>query len=273
MEQALRRGRLLLQLIPLLLFIICFIAPMLLVATEKISPVWLVGAGFATGLALAWLWWAVAITHWRIWSLGRVRNIHELHAVAVQEKLIWRKGHWAERTEIRTRAQRETLMALKARLAIPDERLDDPGVPATTAVGYSKGQSVFLCVFGGVLIGFAAKNFRVSKGNEWVVAIMAAVGAWLLIDGLRKLLHRSPVLVVDQQGITLRSKRFHAWGGIHNERVIVKGSGRSTRHLLVFDHPGGEAELDIGPLAISKGALRHALKIHRLRWEKGRTTL
>jgi hypothetical protein len=186
--------------------------------------------------------------------------------MAVNEKLIWPKGSFFERTEVRTKAQRELLLQLEARFATPDEQMDDPAVPARTVVLYSRLQMAFLLAWGIGMIGFAAYLFT-TDGSPLVTLLIAAMGVWVTVDGARKLLRDRPVLVISSDGIMLNDGPRIPWTEVHKTRLVQRGSGRSTRHMLEVHHGDTRSDLEIGSLGISKGALRHALKVHRLRWE------
>jgi hypothetical protein len=76
-------------------------------------------AGGLAGLILvvclpsAWLTWSLLVPRWRLWAYERVDDLDELKARGVEAGLIWREGHIFERTEFRTRDQRERLQALE----------------------------------------------------------------------------------------------------------------------------------------------------------------
>lgn len=68
---------------------------------EKIWPFWIVPVGFVLAFVVAWLYWSIMITKWRLWAFNNVRNVHELKRRAIQEKLIWPDHSIFEKTEIR----------------------------------------------------------------------------------------------------------------------------------------------------------------------------
>jgi hypothetical protein len=70
---------------------------------------WPFVACFIASIVLGWLYWSVAITHWRIWAFENVRNVHDLKRNAIRAKIIWPDKSFAEKTEIRTAGQRERL--------------------------------------------------------------------------------------------------------------------------------------------------------------------
>lgn len=57
---------------------------------------------YLMGFVLAWLWWSISVPKWRLWTLQRVENISQLYMKAVQAGLMWPRGHFFEKTEIRS---------------------------------------------------------------------------------------------------------------------------------------------------------------------------
>ena len=53
------------------------------------------------GFVAAWLWWSWFIPQWRSWAHSRGADPVELQTLGVQASLIWPKGSFFERTEIR----------------------------------------------------------------------------------------------------------------------------------------------------------------------------
>jgi hypothetical protein len=68
---------------------------------------------FACGFVAAWLYWSLSVPRWRLWAYQRVSNIGKLKKAAVSAGLIWRKGHFFERTEIMSSAQAAKLKELE----------------------------------------------------------------------------------------------------------------------------------------------------------------
>lgn len=52
----------------------------------------------------SWLWWAFMVPRWRIWAYRLVDDVDELNKYALRIRLIWPRGGWFYRTEIKTRA-------------------------------------------------------------------------------------------------------------------------------------------------------------------------
>ena len=71
------------------------------------------GLTFIASWPLAWLTWSLLVVRWRIWAYERVEDLSELKMQAVAAGLIWRDGHFFERTEIRSQHQRKRIRDLE----------------------------------------------------------------------------------------------------------------------------------------------------------------
>jgi hypothetical protein len=59
-------------------------------------------ASFLLGFVAGWLWWSYTIPRWRKWALEQPGvNPEELQAAAEAALLVWPKGHFFEKTEIK----------------------------------------------------------------------------------------------------------------------------------------------------------------------------
>jgi len=68
---------------------------------------------FFAGWPLAWLTWSFLVPRWRVWAYEHVEDLDELKMRAVEAGLIWRDGHFFERTEIRSKQQRQRIHELE----------------------------------------------------------------------------------------------------------------------------------------------------------------
>ena len=262
-EAAMKRGMYVLKVAPLLVMLLSFIGVGVLSNALR-PPGWLIASMVVMSFLTGWLTWSLLVTHWRIWALQRVRNTHELLDTAVAEKLIWPKGSWFERTEIRTTAQKSLLIALGVRLSTPDVWQDDPQVPDYTEVRWSRKERVatsaivlFVAGLGGYMI---YQNLR----DIWGWALLVTVLGFGIMD-IRKMSDRRVQVRLDDHGITLQEKRSIPWSSISQERILVKGSGRRTITVLEFDHRGDRVDVQIDQLNIPKAKLRHRLRVYRFR--------
>ena len=58
----------------------------LYLGSQNFIPEWCIPVGFILSFGLAWLWWSIMITRWRLWAFDNVRNVHELKKIQL---LIW----------------------------------------------------------------------------------------------------------------------------------------------------------------------------------------
>ncbi|RFZ83439.1 hypothetical protein DYU05_15010 [Mucilaginibacter terrenus] len=76
-DEALARGKRTINYPVLVITFGCIFLPFILMPIFDL-PGWTAVPGFAAGFLLAWLWWSITITQWRIWAFDNVRNVHEL---------------------------------------------------------------------------------------------------------------------------------------------------------------------------------------------------
>ena len=119
-EDALSRGYLMVNL-PVLFIILSELATGVLLVHLEILPSWAQWLFLISGVTCAWVYWGFAITRWRIWAFSRTDDPARLRQKAVDQGLIWPKGSFFERTEIRTAKDREVIAALELR----EERIQD----------------------------------------------------------------------------------------------------------------------------------------------------
>ena len=65
--------------------------------------------------AAAWGWWSFAVPRWRLWAYERVESTSEVHQKAVAAGLLWPRGSFLERTEIKSAGQRQRQEQLERR--------------------------------------------------------------------------------------------------------------------------------------------------------------
>ncbi|MFZ1692574.1 MAG: hypothetical protein WAT74_05165, partial [Flavobacteriales bacterium] len=212
--------------------------------------------------------WAISITRWRIWSFQHVRNIHELLEAAESEGLIEPSGDWLERLEIRTRAQRECLRQLETRIAEPDSPADDISVPHESIIRYSKQK-----LTGGLLLAIAlccylAYHYSNSGFDTITVAIVGAFVVYYAWFGVRRCFRNTVVLRVDSNAIVVKEVKRIPWDHLVRASVIQEKASDDTRNLLKIEHDQTTTEIDLEGVDITTEKLRHALKVHRYRWEQ-----
>lgn len=168
-DKAIWRGHLMVNLPILSVFIGITVFWFYLDAQTSLLPGWLFILIILGGFLLAWLVWSIMITRWRIWAFENVRNVHELKKRAVEEKLIWRDGHIFEKTEIRTKNQREKLKKLNIKFDKKDIYKEDYSLPIKTDIYYSKSSTTFQFIFSLFLVitGIYFSFFSEEKYQIW----------------------------------------------------------------------------------------------------------
>ncbi|WP_222597233.1 hypothetical protein [Chitinophaga pinensis] len=118
-EEAITKGHKMVNL-PAIAIMVLTTVLCIVLAVMNIIPGWGIGVGILVSFVLAWLYWSVMITKWRLWAFENVRNVHELKKRAIQEKLIWPNKHFFEKTEIRSAAQQAKWESLQHRFSQAD---------------------------------------------------------------------------------------------------------------------------------------------------------
>lgn len=232
-----------------------------------------ISAGFAiTGallctLVLPWLYWSWAVPRWRLWAFENVRNVHKLQKKAVEEQIIWRKGHWCEKTEIWTAAQRIKWAQLQEKFVRPDMFEDDYTIPSETQVYYSKVNSYAECALGLFFIG--AGIFCIVSKYSIVVGVGGVLfGGYMLYSGFKKAGNSSAQLILSNEGIWTTSTPFYRWDEISDEDVIRERSGKHVHYYLVYNHPMGQERIMLGEYTCSRDRLEKLLNTYRGRSNK-----
>jgi hypothetical protein len=59
--------------------------------------------GVLAGGAVAWRWWSWQVPRWRDWVAERCAPVDAVQQLAVRTSLVWPKGSFMARTELRRR--------------------------------------------------------------------------------------------------------------------------------------------------------------------------
>jgi membrane protein YdbS with pleckstrin-like domain len=111
-KKAISRGHLIVSL-PVFVLIIGAIQAGKWVIKKEAIPDSLAIVIILLGIALAWLWWCIAVVKWKLWAYKSVENIAELKQKAVKSGLIWPAGHLMEHSEIWRKKDRDKMRELE----------------------------------------------------------------------------------------------------------------------------------------------------------------
>lgn len=238
----------------------------------KLIPVWGYPVGFLISLALAFLWWSVSVTTWRLWAFEHVRNVHELKKRAIKESIIWPDNHFFEKTEIRSATDKAKWIALQTKFDQKDIFYDDLTVPEETIIYYSKSINLFemalalLFVSGfGVYILFTAESYLLS------IAFIV-IGIYWGYQEYTQATNTKPQIILNNKGIQTISTGFRSWRQIRNEEAVVRGSGDSSRVYLIYEYSGGAERLLLDNYETDLTTLNKLLRVYRGRSEQKSTS-
>lgn len=268
-DEAMKKGKWLCVFWPLISFILPIIIGVFLkeyYAESYILPI----AGFITGLVLSFFIWGITSVRWKIWAYTHVRNIHELHRRAVNEKLIWNHGSFFNRFEIKSTAQPMALERLETRFDEPEEFYDDVTVPHSSYFYISK-TTMYLKLGGGILaFGFGIYlYFNAETTKEKLIVYAApAVAVMLIYQAYKGLSNKKPVLVLDEEGVRLQKKGLMLWEDIYNIDVLIK----DKEQVLSFYYNGEVIELKLEDVDVKAAELRKLIETYRARHLKNMPT-
>jgi hypothetical protein len=210
------------------------------------------------------------ITKWRIWAFNNVRNVHELKERAIEEKLIWGDHSKFEKTEIRSKYEKEKIEKLNLKFEKEDRYKEDYSLPSKTTVYFSKPTNIFEFIFSLFLTATGVYFVFFSKEKNQIWAIIACiVGAYYIYKSLKKVLDKKPHIIIDKHGITSRSYGFISWADISDEEIIKEREGKNTYTYLTYYGPEDIYErIKINDLNISQKKLQNALRTYRIRYTK-----
>jgi hypothetical protein len=263
-DEAIARGKRMLTYPSLIIFFGVW-ALFFCLAVKTIVPFWFLVAGFVPAGLLAWLYWSVMVTRWRLWAFENVRNVHELQKRAVKKQLLAKEGKFIQKTEIWTAEQKERWKLLQDKFKVDDVFIEDYAVPAETIIHYSKNKAGFALIFGLVFLG----------GSVWLLtqedSRLASIGGFfvgglLFIVGLKHYVNRQPQIILSNDGVQLANTPFYSWAQITNEDTELVRRGKSSTMYLKYNCPEGEKRIEINELEVSTSAIENLLRVYRGRY-------
>lgn len=262
--KAIRNGKRILVYVPMTIFLSLMLGGAFLCA--YFDAPWPFLVGFPLGFVLAWLYWALRVTSWKIWAFGHVRNVHELKMKAIRYKVLHPDDSFFGRLAFQTASQRAALLELESKFQQQDILQDDASVPPETQINYSR-KSTILALFLGILAVAAGDYILLhNHRNPWgymagsfVLAIVFLNIAW------KQLAQRKPKIILNASGIQLYNHPFVGWASV--DRVtIVKRQNENQHHYwldIVTDH--GRINMELTNLSCSPDVLDHLLQVYRAR--------
>jgi hypothetical protein len=270
-DQAIRRAHVLINFPVFLIILGSIVASVFMVAYFGYSS-WMYLLTIPSGVVLAWLYWSIAITRWRLWAFHHVRNVHELKQRAFREKIIWREGSFWEKTEFRTRSDREKWNWLQQKFAREDVFIDDPLVPSQTVIVYSRFK-IWLSIVLMLVIFLAGLMFIVRGEKIWIGLPMLGIGVYAGIRQLKKAFTSEPRIILSGAGVKVFSVDFVSWADVYDAESYVKGTGKNAKGFLEISHRNGDMMIPVDEFNVSVRRLNKLLMIYRGRFKKNSETV
>lgn len=262
--KAIRNGKRVLVYVPMTIFLSLMLGGAFLCA--YFNAPWPFLVGFPLGFVLAWLYWALRVTSWKIWAFGHVRNVHELKMKAIRYKILHPDDSFFGRLAFQTASQRAALLDLEAKFQQQDILQDDASVPPETQINYSR-KSTILALFLGILAVAAGDYILLhNHKNPWgymagsfVLAVVFLNIAW------KQLAQRKPKMILNASGIQLYNHPFVGWASVDRVTIVKRQNGNQHHYWLdiVTDH--GRLNRELTNLSCSPDVLDHLLQVYRAR--------
>lgn len=255
-KKAILRGHLVVN-IPVLIIMIGTAFVFIIITNVYNLPQGFPLIGFGLGFILAWLYWSLSITKWKIWAFERVRNVHELKSRAILEGLIWKDDHIFGKTEIWSGSEKNKWHSIKIKFDEADIFIDDSSISTETIIEY-KNSDINVLVL--TTIGIIGGAYLVYE-NKLIVGI-SFVLLGIIINRLvkRKV---TKFFIINSVGIKKPKTKFFHWSTIKNEKIIKQNFGKNTKFYLTYTREGNIEKIDIDKLEIDVSVLYDLLKIYR----------
>ncbi|MCC8409116.1 hypothetical protein LJ707_09250 [Mucilaginibacter sp. UR6-1] len=288
-DDALAKGRRMLLLPRILmisgLFFFLFPLAMIFMALLEGSAftinIWLACAGivlfcFIIFFYLPFLYWSKTTTRWKLWAFDNVDNVHELRIMAVQANLCPAFGTLMDKLQIQSANERERWRELQGRFDFPEVFKDDPNIPFTTNIFYSKVHLTINILFGLLFVAMGSIIAYLAIKNNWqlslklIAPLIAIAPLYKIFIAFKRMFKKQPELVLENQGLTTIQTGFLNWDQIFNEKVTRTDQGkRGVKFTLSFQHPGGIVHIDISDLDITKSGLERLIRVYKGRFASG----
>jgi hypothetical protein len=211
------------------------------------------------GLALSWIYWSFVAPKWLVWAYKKVENKSELYARAVKGNLIWRKGHWANKTLIFSKKDKAFIEEIEKNISYGD-RIK----PLETEMDFYITKATFL-VLSFVVFTFAGCGIifiiEYIKEDYWpgilsgvVILCLALYTVFrklpftdfpVLISLAKKYFSGKSQISINKQGISIRQERtgLIKWKNLLYANVEYDSDNRADK--LKFAYYKGKENIHI----------------------------
>jgi hypothetical protein len=242
-----------------------------ILADSKIIPLWAGFAGLISSFILAWLTWSFLITKWRIWAFSNVKNLKELHRKAVAEKLIWEKGHFLEKTEIRNKKEKELIEEFERKMGFQKHEYipfkDDMNVPVETTIFYSQVVTFLGLIFSGILPLLLGSYFLYVDKRDWIFYLFVVGGFINCLLKYRVILNKTPQIILNKKGIFIEEQGFFDWYSVS----CIEITSHDKLDEVSFVSQKRNFRKELNDLDITPEELKRLINIYTGRSSKSKT--
>lgn len=264
-DQALRKGKLLLVWVPLLSMIGLIATGIAFFKMEYIPYNIIIGLSLLiSAFVVPWLWWSYQVVKWKIWAFANVSDVRTLEKRAIAMQLIWPHGSWFEKTEFKSKEQKAVIDYLYHKMEINPSKKDmviDNSLPPELVIRFSKVAYYASVIF------FCLGVFLLATENPIIGGLGIVMAIWIAYDHHRKVKKKDFVLKINNKGITLQETTIQ-WSSVKQYYINREGSGDSTNFFLVIETDDHDEIVPLADLASEPFTIERYLDVYRTRYER-----
>lgn len=264
-DEALKRGRLLLVWTPLLMMFCCFGLAVFIISASNKNTFFIVSAVsiFICGFIVPWIWWSFQVVKWKIWAFTNVADIKSLEKRAIAAQLIWDHGNWFEKTEIKNNEEKFLLDKIYKKLetaTVNREKVFDNSLPNQMVIKFPIA-NVFIWA------GMSAVGVYLIYDQHIVIgtAVIIASG-YTVFDLVRKIYKNQFLMKLDQNGVTL-THAFLPWNAIEDYYLEKSGFGNSTSFSIIIQGQDLYETISLSDINTNAFTIEKYMDVYRTRFE------
>ena len=212
------------------------------------------------GLVLSWTYWSFVGAKWLIWAYKKVENKSELYTRAVKANLIWKKGHWANKTLIFSKEEKVFVTEMEQNVYYneqikPSEKEMEFFISTPTFLVLLLIISFF--IIGGtlVIIENIGENDLQGIGFGALVLCIGVYGLFRklpfinfppFISFTQKYFSSEPQIVLSQEGISIRQERtgLIEWKDVKYSKIDFDDKRNAEKFNIIYDNGQEEVEIE-----------------------------
>lgn len=217
---------------------------------------------FAIGLGLGIIYWAVAVTKWRIWAFSNVRNVHQLQTKAKDYGIITAEGSFLSKLEYRTKKDKEILIKLNQKFKQADIFDVPKDFPQETKLYIDKPIIIIYMTIN--LFCFCLIVFSIFiNGLDLFIVFLFLISFYFSQDQFRKIISNKPQITLSKNGIETMEHPLYKWADIKDLKVYTRTSSNSAKFYLEYITPAKFMRICLEDIRVDIDSLRETLRIYR----------